>query len=148
MGRQRRKKIRKACKIVRVGVLDQGDVLETGTELVWTVLVEETVKRRASRASVQPEHDRVGGFVAGGRDEDVVVVLRGSRQVDVARVHLYEGGFLISGETRAYGSAAAGKVKVTLQPKKIRCLRRSYEVRQASHAISGRLSKSTCHCGG
>ena len=75
-------------------VLNQGDVLEAGAELVRTVLVEETIKRRASGSTVQPEDDRVGSFVSSRRDEDVVVVLGGSGQVDVARVHLNKGGSL------------------------------------------------------
>lgn len=81
---------------VRVGIGDQGDVLEARTELVRTVLVEESIKRRASRATVEPEDYRIGGFVAGRRDEEVMVVLGGTRQVDVARVHLDKRSFLLT----------------------------------------------------
>lgn len=77
-----------------MGVGDQGDVLEARAELVRTVLVEETIKRRATRATVEPEDHGVGSFVSLRGNEDVVVVLGGARQVDVARVHLDERSFL------------------------------------------------------
>src|SRR5262245_26446909 len=79
---------------VRVGVVDQGDVLQARAELVRTVLVEETIERRAARATVEPEDDRVGGGIAGGRNEEVVVVLLGVGDVQVTRIHGNELGIL------------------------------------------------------
>lgn len=73
-----------------VGIVDQGDVLSTGTELVRTVLVEETIERRATRTTVEPEDHRIGRRVSGRRNENVVVVLLGTRQVYVTRIHLNE----------------------------------------------------------
>jgi len=62
-----------------IGIVDQGDVLSTGTELVRTVLVEETVERGATGTTVEPEDHRVGGRVSGRRNENVVVELLGTR---------------------------------------------------------------------
>ena len=79
---------------VRVGVLVHGDVLVTRAELVGTVLIEETIERRATRTTIEPEDDRIGGGLAGRRNEDVVVVLLGVGEIDVSRIHLDNFGVL------------------------------------------------------
>lgn len=74
-------------KNVRVRVGDQGNVGISDSKHVRAMLIEESIERGAARASVEPEDDRIGSGLSLRGNKDVVVVLRGAWDIDIARPH-------------------------------------------------------------
>jgi len=130
---------------VRVGVLVQGDVLQARAELVGTMFVEETIKRRAARTAVEPENDGITCRLSGGGNEDVVVVLLRVGEVDISRVHLNEFSILEQGEERrleSVESRTAQEEESARQAEKSFGMKSpSYQVGEAGNTVSRRLSK-------
>lgn len=69
---------------VRIRILDERGVLQALAEHVRTSLVEEGVQRRASRATIEVEDDRIRGRVARRGDKNVMVILGRAGNVQVA----------------------------------------------------------------